>query len=94
MAKASPVAILQLQIQKMIGFLNFTMVFLRKKNPVKACIKGTIEYVNELLTINKKLQRIQKAIMVEKYKYKKTELILAQNQEHFFLSGRSIDQTR
>ena len=94
LAKASPAAAIQLQIHKAIGFINFMFVYIKKKNPIKMCINSTITYIKELATMQKKLKKIKNLINYEKYKYKKTELILAQNTEHFFLTGRSINQTR
>ncbi len=94
MAKASAAASLQNQIYKFIGFMNFMVAYIKKKNPIKHVLSNTVSYVKELATMKKKLKRIQNMINYEKYKYKKTELILAQNQEHFFLNGRSINQTR
>ena len=47
-----------------------------------------------ILQYHQKLKKIQYRINYEKYKLKKTELILAQNSEHVFLKGRSLNQTR
>lgn len=94
MAKSGAAALLQFKIQKIIGFLNFTIVFLKKKNPIKVFIKNIVENAKEIALANKKLKKIQDAIIMEKYKYKKTELILAQNSDHFFVAGRKIDQRR
>ncbi len=57
-------------------------------------ITSTTSAIQELLTIKKKLKNIERRIYYEKYKLKKTELILAQNSEHLFLKGRSLNQTR
>ncbi len=94
MEKTNPLAILQIQIRKVIGFINFLIVYIKKKNPIKSCINDTLTYIRDLVTVKQKLQKINNLINYEKYKYKKTELILAQNSEHFFLNGRNINQTR
>ncbi len=57
-------------------------------------IAEVIGQLKELATIKKKLRNIQNRINYERYKLKKTELILAQNSEHLFLKGRSLNQTR
>lgn len=57
-------------------------------------IVQTIAYFQELFSLKQKLKKIQYRINYEKYKLKKTELILAQNSEHVFLKGRSLNQTR
>ena len=46
------------------------------------------------MTVKQKIKKIENRINYEKYKLKKTELILAQNSEHVFLKGRSLNQTR
>jgi len=93
-AKPTAAATLQLHIMRLINFLNFTKAYLRKKNPIKMLIGNTISYFKELATVKQKLKKIEYRINYEKYKLKKTELILAQNSEHVFLKGRSLNQTR
>ncbi len=94
MARPNAAAALQLHFNRLMNFLNFTKAFLKKKNPIKMAIQGTKTYLQELFTVNQKLKKIQYRINYEKYKLKKTELILAQNSEHVFLKGRSLNQTR
>ncbi len=94
MANSTAKTKLQKEISKLVNFLNFTKAFLKKKNPVKMFVNQTIASVKELLTVDKKLKNIKNRINFEKYKLKKTELILAQNSEHVFLRGRSLNQTR
>ena len=94
LAKPTAAATLQNEISKVISFLNYTRTFLKKKNPIKAFIADAIASVQELMTVKQKLKQIEYRINYEKYKLKKTELILAQNSEHVFLKGRSLNQTR
>ena len=74
--------------------MGFAVAYLKKRNPVKMIVEGTMAYVQDLLSMNKKLLKIQNRINYERYKLKKTELILAQNSEHVFLKGRQLNQTR
>lgn len=94
MAKPMAMATIQLHIKRLVNFWNFTKAFLKKRNPIKSFFASTKTYIQELCTMNQKLKKIQYRINYEKYKLKKTELILAQNSEHVFLKGRSINQTR
>ncbi len=94
MAKSTVKSKLQLHINRIKNFLNFTKAYLKKNNPVKKIISGTTAYFKELAGIKQKLKKIEYRINYEKYKLKKTELILAQNSEHVFLKGRSLNQTR
>ena len=94
MAKPTAAALLQLHINRFKNFLNFTRVYLKKNNPIKLFVNGTVTYFKDLFSVKQKLKKIEYRINYEKYKLKKTELILAQNSEHVFLKGRSLNQTR
>ena len=94
MAEPTAKATLQLHINRVRNFLNFTRAFLKKNNPIKIFIASTLAYIKEIATVKQKLKKIEYRINYEKYKLKKTELILAQNSEHVFLKGRSLNQTR
>ena len=94
MAKPTAKATLQLHINRVRNFLNFTRAFLKNNNPIKIFIASTLAYIKEIATVKQKLKKIEYRINYEKYKLKKTELILAQNSEHVFLKGRSLNQTR
>ena len=85
---------LQITIKRLINFIGFTKAYMRKNNPIKKIISQLIEAYTELTTMKKKLKRIENRINYERYKLKKTELILAQNSDHLFLRGRSLDSTR
>lgn len=94
MAKATAAATLQVNIKRFNNFLNFTRVYLKRNNPIKLIVNNTVTYFKELATVKQKMKKIENRIIYEKYKLKKTELILAQNSEHVFLKGRSLNQTR
>ena len=94
MAKAAMITSLQDKQKKLINFLEYMVNFLKKKKPIQTCITNSIEYVKELLSIKEKQKKIAQRLNYEKYKLKKTELILAQNSEHVFLRGKSINQIR
>ena len=74
--------------------MNFVIAFIRKKAKPMASIAEAITSFQELLSLKKKLKKIEYRINYEKYKLKKTELILAQNQDHVFIKGRKLNQTR
>ena len=94
MAKPKAKTTLQIHINRVRNFLNFTRAYLKKNNPIKIFIASTLAYIKEIATVKQKLKKIEYRINYEKYKLKKTELILAQNSEHVFLKGRSLNQTR
>ena len=94
MANSQTLATLQVHINRIRNFLNFTKAFLKKRNPIKLFLTEFITYVKDLCTVKTKLKKIKFRINYERYKLKKTELILAQNSEHVFLKGRQLNQTR
>ncbi len=94
MASPQAMTTLQIHINRMKNFLNFTKAFLKKRNPIKIFTTEFIAYLKDLCTVKQKLKKIKFRINYERYKLKKTELILAQNSEHVFLKGRQLNQTR
>lgn len=94
MARATTMTTLQDQITKLTDYLTFLANFVKKKKPIQTFVQGCVEYVRDLLSLNEKKRKIVQRLNYEKYKLKKTELILAQNTEHVFLRGKSINQIR
>ena len=94
MAQPNAAMILQKTIINGIKFVIFMFHHYQKKNPLRQIIKDAITSIRDVCMMKKKLEKIENMIKYEKYKYKKTELILAQNTEHFFLNGRTINQQR
>lgn len=94
MANTSAMASLQANKKKFINYMNFVIAFLRKKAKPMQSLNQALASVQELLSLNTKLKKIQYRVNYEKYKLKKTELILAQNQDHVFIKGRKLNQTR
>ncbi len=94
MSIQSAEALLQLHIKRLLNFWGFTKAYLRKNNPIKLFLNQTLSTIKEMLSVRQKLKKIQYRINYERYKLKKTELILAQNSEHVFLKGKSLNQTR
>ena len=74
--------------------MNFVIAFISKKAKPMSSIANAINSFQELLSLKKKLKKIEYRINYEKYKLNKTELILAQNQDHVFIKGRKLNQTR
>lgn len=74
--------------------MNFLVAFLRRKAKPADMIAQALNSIQELVNINKMKKKIAYRINYEKYKLKKTELILAQNQDHVFIKGRRLNQIR
>lgn len=80
--------------RRLKNFLGYAISYLKKNNPIKKFIETSVTTFKELTSIKKRLKKLEYRINYEKYKLKKTELILAQNSDHLFLKGRSLNQTR
>ena len=85
---------LQIRVNRIKNFLGFARAYLKKNNLIKIFMTQIITTFKDLVTVKTKLKKIQYRINYERYKLKKTELILAQNSEHLFLKGRQLNQTR
>ena len=94
LANSAALTSLQANKKKLINYMNFVIAFIRKKAKPKASINQALASLQELFSLKEKLKKIQYRINYEKYKLKKTELILAQNQDHVFIKGRKLNQTR
>ncbi len=81
-------------LQKLINFIQFSRSFLRKRNPVKAFVKEVQGSVKEFLAINKKIKMARYRLNYQKYRLSQMEQIIAQNNEHVFLRGRTLNETR
>ena len=84
----------KLNLQKMINFLQFSRSFLVKRNPIKSVLSDLIASLKEFLTLNKKLKMARYRVNYQKYKLSQMEQLIAQNNEHVFLRGRTINETR
>ena len=84
----------KLNLQKMINFLQFSRSFLVKRNPIKSVLSDLTASLKEFLTLNKKLKMARYRVNYQKYKLSQMEQLIAQNNEHVFLRGRTINETR
>lgn len=91
---ASAASTIEANKKKFLNFMNFLVSYLRRNAKPKDMIAQMLNSIQELLSINKMKKKIAYRINYEKYKLKKTELILAQNQDHVFIKGRKLNQIR
>ncbi len=79
---------------KFISFLNFAKSFLIKRNPIKAFIIQFQAGLKEFLTLNKKLKMARYRLNYQKYRLSQMEKLIAQSNEHVFLRGKTLNETR
>lgn len=85
---------LETNFERLINFLNFSRGFIRRKNPLKALVQGTVDMVKDMLTIKKKLKMTQYRLNYHRHQLNKMESLIAANNEHSFLKGRNINEVR
>jgi len=80
--------------QKIMHFLHYSKTYLIRRNPLKAIMKDLAAGIKEFLTINKKMKMARYRLNYQKYKLSQMEQLIAQNNEHVFLRGRTLNETR
>ncbi|MDD3237673.1 MAG: hypothetical protein PHV37_06190 [Candidatus Gastranaerophilales bacterium] len=80
--------------QKLLNFLQYSKSFLTRKNPLKLLSQGLSAKLKEVLTVNKKIKMARYRLNYQKYKLAQFEQIIAQNNEHVFLKGRTLNEMR
>lgn len=85
---------LQNTVKRLVNFLNFTRSFFQRKNPFKALAVSLITSLKEMLTIRQKLKMAKYRVNYHKHQLYKMESLIAENNEHTFLKGRNLNETR
>lgn len=80
--------------QKIMHFIRYARTYLIKKNPLKELTKDLTGGIKDFLTMNKKLKMARYRVNYQKYKLAQFEKLIAQNNEHVFLRGRTLNETR
>ena len=85
---------LRLTLKKVINYLNFAINFFLKRNPLLSMAGDINNTVKDTLSIYKKAKMAKYRVSYQEYQFAKMEKLIAQNNQHYFLSGRKIDQKR
>lgn len=85
---------LQENIKRLVNFLNFARSFFKRKNPIKALIASLVTSLKEMLTIRQKLKMAKYRVNYHKHQLYKMENLIAESNEHTFLKGRNLNETR
>ena len=85
---------LQENIKRLVNFMNFARSFFQRKNPFKALAVSLISTLKEMLTIRQKLKMAKYRVNYHKHQLQKMENLIAENNEHTFLRGRNLNETR
>lgn len=85
---------LQANIKRLVNFMNFAQSFFRRKNPFKALLMSLLTSLKEMLTIRQKLKMAKYRVNYHKHQLYKMESLIAESNEHTFLKGKNLNETR
>ena len=85
---------IQDNIKRLVNFVNFARAFFIRKNPFKALAISLISSLKDLLTIRQKLKMAIYRVNYHKHQLHKMESLIAENNEHTFLKGKNLNETR
>ncbi len=85
---------LQTNFKRLMNFFAYTRNYFVKKNPIKAMADDFVAGLKDALTIRKKLKMAEYRLNYHKYQFNKMEALIAENNQHNFLKGKNLDQTR
>ncbi|HIS36917.1 TPA: hypothetical protein IAC10_09875 [Candidatus Scatousia excrementigallinarum] len=81
-------------IKRIIDFLIYSRNFLIRKSPIKALINSIVESLKDFLTMKKKLKMAQYRLNYHRHQFQKMEQLIAENNQHSFLKGNNLNETR
>ncbi|MBQ3819434.1 hypothetical protein II810_03200 [bacterium] len=85
---------LEMNIKRIVDFLIYSKNFLIRKNPIKTMSQSIIEMVKDFLTMNKKRKMAQYRLNYHRHQFQKMEQLIAENNQHTFLKGNNLNETR
>lgn len=85
---------LEMNIKRIIDFLIYSRNFLIRKSPFKAMLNSIVEGLKDFLTMKKKLKMAQYRLNYHRHQFQKMEQLIAENNQHSFLKGNNLNETR
>ena len=85
---------IQEYIKRLVNFLNFARNFFVRKNPIKALAESLLNSLKEMLTVRQKLKMAKYRVNYHKHQLYKMESLIAESNEHTFLKGKNLNETR
>lgn len=85
---------LQTNFKRLMNFIAYTKNYFVRKNPIKAMADDIVAGIKDALTVRKKLKMAQYRLNYHKYQFNKMEALIAENNQHAFLKGKNLNETR
>ena len=81
-------------LKRIKNFVNFARSFFIRKNPLKMFLEEIITSLKEMFSIRQKLKMAQYRVNYHKHQLNKMETLIAESNEHTFLKGKNLNETR
>lgn len=85
---------LEMNIKRILDFLMYSKNFIIRKNPLKSMFESFAEGIKDFLTMNKKRKMAMYRLNYHRHQLQKMEQLIAENNQHTFLRGNNLNQTR
>lgn len=85
---------LETNIKRIVDFLIYSKNFLIRTNPIKSMSESFVEGIKEFLTMNKKRKMAQYRLNYHRHQFRRMEQLIAENNQHTFLRGSNLNETR
>lgn len=85
---------LEMNIKRIVDFLIYSKNFIIRKSPLKALVNSFVEGLKDFLTMKKKLKMAQYRLNYHRHQFQKMEQLIAENNQHSFLKGNNLNETR
>ena len=85
---------LQTDLRRFKNFLGYAKNFISKTNFVQAIFRDLIQALKEALTVKKKLKMAQYRLNYHRHQLNRMESLIAENNQHAFLKGKNLNETR
>ena len=85
---------LEMNIKRLLDFLAYSKNFRIRKSPIKSLIDSVVEGIIDFLTMKKKLKMAQYRLNYHRHQLQKMEQLIAENNDHSFLKGKNLNETR
>lgn len=81
-------------LKRIRNFINFTRSFFIRKNPFKMLVEEIVNGLKDMFSVRQKLKMAQYRVNYHKHQLMKMESLIAENNEHTFLKGKNLNETR
>lgn len=85
---------IEMNLKRLLDFLIYSKNFLIRRNPFKSFADSIVSGVKDFLTMKKKLKMAQYRLNYHRHQFQKMESLIAQNNQHAFLKGKNLNETR